>query len=45
MRAEFDLLAHGDPIRSFFQAHQRQHNNVLEFTEVIAASHYLYNIE
>ena len=45
MRAEFDLLAHRDPTGSFFQPHKCQHNHVLEFTEVIAASHYLYNIE
>ncbi|MEA2258468.1 MAG: hypothetical protein QOJ51_1293, partial [Acidobacteriaceae bacterium] len=36
---------HGDPIGAFFQPQQGQNNNVFEFTKIIAASHYLYNIE
>lgn len=43
--AEFDLLPHGDSIGSIFQPQERQNNDVLEFAEIIARGHYLYNIE
>jgi basic amino acid/polyamine antiporter, APA family len=43
--AEFNLLSHGHSIGSFFQPQQRQHDDVLEFTQVIRTRHFLYNTE
>ena len=43
--AELDLLSHRHSIGSIAQPQKRQDNDVLEFTEVIAVRHYLYNIE
>ena len=45
LSAEFDLLAHGDSIGPICQAQECQDNDVLKFAEVIATSHYLYNID
>jgi len=45
MSAEFNLLPHGDPIGAIFQTQQCQDNDVIEFARVIAAIHYLCNIE
>jgi hypothetical protein len=45
MRAEFDLLPHGDSIGPIFQPQKSQHNDVFELAEIIATGHYLYNIE
>ena len=43
-RAQFNLLPHRNPIGAIFEPQKRQHDDVLEFAEVIAAGHYLYNI-
>jgi len=45
MSAKFNFLPHGYPISAIFQPQQGQNNNVLEFAEVVAITHYLYNIE
>jgi hypothetical protein len=42
---EFDFPPHRDSIRSIFQPQQCQDNDVFEFAEMIASTHYLYNIE
>jgi hypothetical protein len=42
---KFDFLAHRNPVGSIVQTKKGQDNDVLEFTEVIAAGHYLYNID
>src|SRR5271166_6592556 len=42
---QLDFLSHRNPIRPIVQPQKCQHNDVLEFTEVIATKHYLYNIE
>ena len=43
--AEFNLLPHGDSIGLISQAEKCQDNDVLKFAEVIAISHFLYNID
>jgi hypothetical protein len=43
--AEFNLLAHGHSIGSFSQSQQREHDDVLEFTQIISTGHFLYNTE
>jgi hypothetical protein len=43
--AEFNLLPYGDSIGLISQAKERQDNDVLEFAEVIAISHFLYKID
>ena len=45
MSAEFDFLPHGHSVCAIFQSQQRQKNDVLEFSEVVAAGHYLYIID
>jgi hypothetical protein len=45
VNAEFDLLPHRDPIGPIFEPQKRQDDNVLEFAQKIAVTHYLYNIE
>ena len=42
---EFDFPPHGDSIRSIFQPQKRQDDDVLKFAEIIATSHYVYNME
>ncbi len=37
--ARFNLLPHGNPISPITQAQERQDDDVLEFTKVIAVSH------
>ena len=43
--ATLDLPSHGYSIRALLQPQKCQENDVLEFAEVIATRHYLYNIE
>ena len=40
-----NLLSHRDSIGSVTEAHKCQNHNMLEFPEMIAIGHYLYNIE
>src|SRR5262245_48236664 len=41
---ELDLLLHRDSIGPISQPQKCQDNDVLEFAEVVAVRHYLYNI-
>ena len=43
--AGLDLPSHGHSIGLVIQPKKRQENDVLELAKVIAAGHYLYNIE
>ena len=43
--AAFDLLPHADSVGAIFEPQERQDDDVLEFAEIIAVRHYLYNIE
>ncbi len=45
IRAKLDLPAHGYSIGSIFEAEKSEHDDVLEFAEVIAAQHYIYSVE
>jgi hypothetical protein len=45
VRAELNFLPNSDSIGVLFEPQQRQDNDVLEFSEVIPVSHYLYNRE
>lgn len=45
MSAELNFLPHRDPVGPIFESQQRQENDVFEFAEIIAARHYLYNID
>src|SRR5580698_1001327 len=45
LSAQLNLLSHGNSIGPILEPQQRQDNDVLEFAEIIAAKHYLYNIE
>ena len=45
VNSKFDLLTHGDPVGAICQAQEGQDNDVLEFAEEVAVTHYLYNIE
>jgi hypothetical protein len=43
--AKFDFLSHGDSVRSFGQAQNRQNNNVFKISKVLRVGHYIYNME